>query len=81
MALQQEQLFTVIVLQWDDAIFDVNYTVQPDGRVATMKIVKKLDPTWFIVVDKFNSGISWNGNYPVANKITQNKGLTVMEIG
>ena len=80
MAQQQEQVFTTIVLEWDDTIFSVVYTLQPDGRVATMKIRKILDTSYFVLVDKFNNGITWNGHFPAPAQINLNKGLTVMEI-
>ena len=81
MAIQQEQIFTVIVIQWDDTIFEALYTSQPNGQLATIKIRKILDTSWYITINMVNNSISWNGHFPLANKITLNKGLTIMEVG
>ena len=78
MAIQSTQFFETVVIQYDDAVYKELSTLQLDGKIATIKIVKITDVTNYIIIDKQNGLIRWGTRYPIASAITQTKGLTVM---
>ncbi len=80
MAIKSKQIFQVIIITYDDAIFNELYTTASSGKVSKIKIIKKTDATYFIEIDLQNGWVDWFTHYPAANNINQAKGLTVMTL-
>lgn len=76
--MRAKQVFQTIVIQYDELMFKEAYQMEITGKVAIVRISKITDANYYIEINLMSGWIDWLGHYPAANKITQDKGLTVM---